>query len=294
MNYVKRISKLCLGTVQLGMNYGYYRRHVLKDLSLPSKDFVFNVLDYAKDFIDFYDTASVYGNAEELIGNFGLHKNIITKIKPDKVLPNPNILTEIAESTQKLKVKPYGVLFHTPEYIYSDNLVNELTEAKKSGLTEKVGVSVYEVEHGLVAAKKGVDIIQIPYSVLDRRFEVGDFFKICKDNNVKVFARSAFLQGLLLAPPEKIPDSLSYARPYVSEFQNICQKYQISFPSAALNFSLYNKGIDYVVFGVDDFLQLKDDIAIANSDNELSDECLDRLKEFKDVPINVIFPSLWK
>ena len=62
-------NKLCLGTVQFGMNYG-----IKNELGRqPSKDESFAVLETAiAAGVSFFDTASAYGNAERLLGEFGI------------------------------------------------------------------------------------------------------------------------------------------------------------------------------------------------------------------------------
>lgn len=285
------MAKLCLGSAQFGMQYGLFSK------GRPSEDEVFEILNYARNNgIEYFDTAAAYGNAEELLGNSRTIVKIITKIKPVSLLDNPNVAEEIKKSTERIGKRPYGVLLHTPECIYDKEIVEQLKKAKKDGFTDNIGVSVYEVKHGMDAAKMGFDIIQIPYSVLDQRFDTCDFFQICRDNDVKVFARSPFLQGLLLADTKEIPDSMAYAIPYVTKFQEIANSWGIEYNEACLLFCLYKKPNIYsVIFGVDNLQQLKEDVEIYKNVYAGFDDFWQIIKhEFKDIPRAVILPSLWK
>ncbi|MBQ8699417.1 MAG: aldo/keto reductase, partial [Schwartzia sp.] len=62
------MSGLCLGTVQLGMKYG-----VNNELGRqPTRKESYDVLQAALELgIDCFDTASAYGNAETVLGDFG-------------------------------------------------------------------------------------------------------------------------------------------------------------------------------------------------------------------------------
>ncbi|AUS05210.1 aldo/keto reductase [Pseudotamlana carrageenivorans] len=59
-------SKLVLGTVQLGLNYG-----INNQIGQPSLDKAFGILNTAFDNgIQILDTAEGYGNSHEIIGEF--------------------------------------------------------------------------------------------------------------------------------------------------------------------------------------------------------------------------------
>ena len=71
--------KLAIGTVQFGLDYG-----ITNHSGQVSIDEVKNILDYAKDkSIDTLDTASGYGNCEQILGEVGVNNyRIITKTTP--------------------------------------------------------------------------------------------------------------------------------------------------------------------------------------------------------------------
>ena len=106
------MSKLVLGTVQFGLNYGINNSN-----GKPTKQNVFKILSYAyENGIRYLDTAELYGNAHDIIGEF--HKknpskkfNIITKL-PHHF--NEDIDSKINIYLSQLNVDYlHGILFHS-------------------------------------------------------------------------------------------------------------------------------------------------------------------------------------
>ncbi|MCB2340757.1 aldo/keto reductase [Clostridium estertheticum] len=296
------MGKLCLGTAQFGFNYGINNK-----TGQPSKQNVFEMLDYAiENGIEYLDTATAYGEAEEIIGEYiekrNLNKkiNIISKLKPNTIneISNDNrniIRDQIKGSLKRLNVDVLdGYLLHTPTNFYNESTIEELLQCKKDGLVKNIGVSIYEVEHALdVVSCQKIDYIQIPYSVFDQRLNNTNFFEIAKKNNIEVFARSAFIQGLILMDNNAIPHNLEIAKKYLETFDEIVKCYNISRGEAAMLFSYNNSNIDYLVFGVDNLEQLKQNIDLINAKINFK-ECMNQLlANFKNVEKNIIIPSLW-
>lgn len=292
------MSKLCLGTVQLGMKYG-----VNNELGRqPTEEESFAVLRAAKKGgIDFLDTASVYGEAETLLGNFGVEQtgfHVISKLRPwgQQETCKESVLLEVEASLQRLKIKQlYGYMLHRAEDMNHEAVVQGMVTAKKEGLVKYIGVSVYEPEEALRVVHSGIwDIIQIPYNVLDQRLDETDFFELAKKKHVKVFARSAFLQGLLLMEPEQLPPYLQKACPYIEKFRQIIAKNHYSPEEGAMLYSYCHPGIDYVVFGVDTAAQLISNIKICNKVKAFG-ACWNEYRGvFSSVPREIVVPSLWK
>jgi len=299
----KALDKLTLGTVQFGLEYG-----INNNKGKPSKEKSLEMLAFAfEKGIRTFDTAYAYGDAEEILGEFsqihGLRNKlkIVTKLKPNIIAERRGNLYDIIaknlrESLRRLKMDYVdGYLLHTPEYVRNDDVIKSLVNLKNEGLVKNIGISVYEEDDAIYAAKlPDIDYIQIPYSIFDQRMDKTDFFSLARKKHKTVFARSTFLQGLIFMPEERIPTYLKKARIYLKELDEIIGKYNLSRAEAALLFSYKNPNIDYVVFGVDNIKQLAEDIEIAgkNIDRE---KCLAELKDrFINIEKNIIFPSLWK
>lgn len=289
-------AKLCLGTVQLGMKYGVNNAIGRQ----PTEAESFSLLKAAQDVgIDTFDTASVYGNAEEILGHF--HQNtsgkvrFISKLKPDCVDTSTAVLEEIQSSLQRLKVKQLaGYLLHRATDIKRQGIMDGLTEAKKQGLTEKIGVSIYEPEEALLAASdERIDCIQIPYNVLDKRLDQAGFFKLAKSNHKEIYARSALLQGLLLMEPQKANQRVNGSGKFIQEFQLIAKQYLFTPVEAAFLYCVTHPDIDYVVFGVDTIEQLTANINIYNKFDGFETCFNDLSRHFKHIPKKIILPNLW-
>lgn len=300
----RNMNKLVLGTVQFGLDYG-----IVNKLGKPSLEDSLKMLAFAfQNGIRTFDTAFAYGDAEEILGKFVVDNKlagkvkIISKLKPNifegrspEVSKYKIIKWEIEKSLNKLHIKSLdGYLLHTPAYIYDKKIVEALKQCKKEGLISNFGVSIYDAKDALYAVKDArVDYIQIPYSVFDQRLDKTDFFKIAKKNNVKIFARSAFLQGLILMKNSMIPKHLSEAKKYLNTFDKIIGKHGFTRIQTAMLFSYSNSNIDSLVFGVDNVSQLKQNIGIANRAVDF-EKCRAEL-EARFIPIkkSIIFPSLW-
>ncbi len=297
-------NKLVLGTAQLGLDYGINNID-----GKPSREKSLEMLDFAhKNGIMIFDTAHSYGDAEEILGEFLETNNlrnkikIITKLKPD-VAPTPNskkfyvnLVNDLKESLKRLKTDSVdGCLFHAIEHIKDNNLVKCLAGLKDKGLVKNIGVSVYEVEDAIYAAKLDeVDYIQVPYNIFDQRLNKTDFFQLTRKNNKVIFTRSAFLQCLLLMAEENIPVHLKKVKKYLKRFDEIIGKYNLSRKEAALLFSLRNKNTDYVVFGVDNLQQLKELTNIAKLEVDFNPCKRELMESFANVERNIILPNLWK
>ena len=72
-----------------------------------------------------------------------------------------------------------------------------MLELKKLGLIKKIGYSLYHPDElKLLSLDFVPDLIQIPFNLVDRRFE--PYLKELKKMKTEIHARSIFLQGLLL------------------------------------------------------------------------------------------------
>ncbi len=286
--------KFCLGTVQLGLKYGINNQIKRQ----PTKNEGYEILQTAYEAgIKYLDTASAYGTAEELIGESGILDNgtvhVITK--PD-ARKHSGLADEVKKSLEKLKQEYIdGLLLHDAPNYYDKQQMSELLEIKENGLAMHIGVSVYEPKDAVrIAADGVVDYIQIPYSVFDQRLDHTDFFQMVKKNKIKVFARSCFLQGLILMEPNVIPRHLKEAEAYVERYRSILRTYEFSVAEAAMLFSYTHPDIYKVVFGVDTAEQLKTNLAVAKKAEQFP-KCRQALAGITDgISEHILNPGLWE
>jgi aryl-alcohol dehydrogenase-like predicted oxidoreductase len=297
-------NKLVLGTVQLGMKYGLNNRH-----GQPTQSEAFAILDKALAAgIETFDTAYAYGTAEDVLGawikdrSLAQRVKVISKLKPHIFNDYPDgskaatvLRAEVEKSLNRLGLPALdGYLFHSPHYIYLSHAVNGLRELQAAGLVKRVGVSTYDEAEALQAALIGVDYIQVPYNAFDQRLDKTDFFEIAKKNQVAVFARSPFLQGLLLMEPANLPPHLVSLAPQLNRFIAINKRYNLSAVEASLRFADWAGRGDFIVFGVETVAQLETDVALMENPRPLPADWLTEMKDaFRDLNRGAINPSLW-
>lgn len=229
---------------------------------------VSEILRLAQEFgLGVLDTASAYGEAESVLGKHGTGGfRVVTKIAPppkNMTISEAWVLEKVEESLLRLRRPSLAaVLLHAPEELRGPNgarLISGLIEAKRTGLTEKVGVSVYEPEDlDWIAGLLDPEIVQAPLSVFDRRLVTSGWLNRLVARGVEVHVRSVFLQGSLLAGSHSLPEFL---RPWADEFkrfENWADSQGLSPLEAALGFPLSVEGVDKVVVGVASSRQLKE------------------------------------
>ena len=263
-----RARRLVLGTVEFGMEYG------IDGQLRPAKDETFAILDAALAAgIDTFDTASAYGNAEELLGGWIKARSCADKVK---IISKGSGRADIEQSLKRLGLRALdGYLLHNAQ-----GSLAELQEARRALLVKHIGASVYRPEE----VRSEFEYVQIPYNALDRRFE--------KVQGAVVFARSPFLQGLLLMNPNNLPPHLAHAKPYLEQFVAIANNYKLSQLQASLLFVLHSNA-HYVVFGVKSLAQLHEILEAAKT--PVPDGFIDAVRAgIQNVDETVINPSLWK
>lgn len=296
------MAELCLGTVQLGMDYGINNQISRQ----PTWEESLEILDYAVTHgVRTIDTAAAYGEAESILGEYfktcqnRQHLNVISKLRPNILEAGASaektITMECEASLNRLGLESLdGYLLHTPEYIYRKDILEALQKLKQQGYVKHIGVSIYDLKEGYAALETGMmDYIQLPYSILDQRGMKEGFIPKAKQAGVRIFTRSAFLQGLFMMKADTIPACLQQAVPYLKTMERILNQYKVDKVSAILEFILSEQDIDYLVFGVEQKEQLEENIRKA-AERQVHRECIAALKaQIGSVEQSVIFPSLW-
>ena len=294
---------LCLGTVQFGLDYG------IQGNGKPQFEDVSNILTYSIEHgISHFDTASAYGEAEDVLGHYiktnpdkAKEMQIISKLRPDafnEITKNEwakAALDGARSSLERIGIDHFSAyLFHNASYIFDEDAIKSLYSVKQNGLADRIGVSIYTPEEAMKALEyKEIGAIQIPYNVFDRRLDKCGFFDKAMDNGVTVYARSSLLQGLAVMDPGNLPDRVSFAKDYLVGYDKLCKEFNIPRLNASIAYVSRKRGIDFVVFGVDNLTQLEEYISI--EDNAIPDELINRIDDlFMDVPEKLVNPVLWK
>lgn len=255
--------KLAIGTAQFGMQYGLEKKKI--KISEIQKIKLFLV----KSKILKIDTASNYGNSEKILGdsNFKNFK-IISKIKIPKIKTSdiPDwISKEINISLKNIKSKKlYGLLIHDSRDLNGKKgilLINELKKLKKRGIVKKIGISIYNPnELNKVMRIFKPEIIQFPYNVLDQRIETTGWLKKLKSLKIETYARSCFLQGLLLnfKKKNKIKNNFKLYKSILNKWFVWCSDNNISPVKGCLDFVRSQNKIDYLIIGFNDLSELRE------------------------------------
>lgn len=249
-------NKLILGTVQFGLNYG-----ISNTLGKPSSVEVYDILDEAfSQGIFTLDTADAYGNAIDLIGSYHKKKRNLFKILSKfKNVKKDELIDSIRMDLDKLSIESFEAYsYHSfSEFIEKPFLIDELNKAKHLGLIKKIGISVYSNDEFHKSINfDSIDIIQLPYNLLDNKNIRGYLLQVAKERNKEIHVRSVFLQGLLFKDPQSLPKKLFPLKQYIEMIKQITEKESITKESLALSYPLYNKFIDNVLIGVDTKEQL--------------------------------------
>jgi len=296
--------QLCLGTVQFGMDYGIrgQQRPCIRD-AVKMLDFAYN------HGINTFDTAYQYGLAEEVLGTWIYHRspdrshiNIISKLKPNIFdgIPSDKYYEtakqNLTDSLLRLDVQYLdGYLLHSSRYVFNDEIIAALARLKQEGLTRQIGVSTYEVDESLHGINHpDIDIIQLPYSILDQRMKHGAVFELAlAANSTTLHSRSAFIQGLIFMNENEIPPFLAKAVPIVNRLRKVSEETGLSVLELALSYVKSQGAISHLVIGVDNETQLKENILAFNKETT-QDIVAEVAKNFESLDADIVMPSLWK
>lgn len=288
-------SKLILGTVQFGLDYG-----INNNLGKPSDNEVKSILDFAySQGVSFLDTAEAYGDAQQRIGNYqsGVkHRfNLITKYNSQIDLPI-SIGKRVEHNLSTLKVdRLYSYMFHSfDEYkLYYSEFREDLRSMVNGGLIEKLGVSVYTSEEAMqVLEDDSIQLIQLPFNLLDNINKRKLVLQKATERGVEIHTRSVFLQGLFFKQLSQIAGNLHNIEPYLKHIRQIQDESNISMQDLALNYALKQEMISKVLIGVDNLFQLQENIE--SSKSKIGESTIRKIDEIDMVEIELLNPVNWK
>ena len=288
------ITRLALGTVQFGQDYG-----IANTKGKIREEEVFTILDYAAESgIDRLDTAMAYGDSEERIGKYlsngACRFNIVSKLPPLERYVSGTEALLLKSTLDRLGIKQlYGYLVHRfDDFLKYDGLWEGLNALRARGLVKRLGFSLYSCEELelLLDRKIDFDIIQIPYSIFDRRFE--QYFDVLKKKGAEIQARSVFLQGLVFLSSKNLPVFFERARPQLQYLEGIADEDNISISALCLNFALANLSVDKVIIGVDSLEHLRANIGVLNEFDRVKN-IYPKLQRLKIEDEEILLPFKW-
>ena len=244
------------------------------------------------------DTAQSYGSSERVLGRSDIGMNefqIATKVPTMTGSRTVDIRAHVLESLDKLRIDSlYALMFHDSSDLtghHAEALWESATKLQAEGLVLKLGVSVYDpLEAVGLAAKFGLQLVQLPYNVFDQRALHLGVLALLRQTGVEIHCRSAFLQGVVFMKPEDLPESLAALRPRLTLLHDLANRHEVSVESICLA-HVNREEIDRVVVGVESSNQLKRLITAFESDRR---DLVNNLAELKCDDENLVNPTHWK
>lgn len=304
-------KKLVLGTAQLGLDYG-----IANTEGKPSQAVAEGIVKTAIiNGAGFIDTARAYGDSEEVIGNtlkagWQGRAKVITKLSPtiDESLEinglsiDAFVDSSIYQSCTALQTSVLDILMlhRASQMLVCEGRVwSRLLFHREKKLIKSLGVSVQtpeELEQVLTIAE--IEIIQLPYNVLDWRWDtlVPKIMAQKQVRDLKIHVRSTLLQGLLVST-----NKAHWQRAHVEHAESVLnwlaeQRHLIqgsSIMEFCLKFVNSLEWVDGVVVGVETTAQLLENIKVMclpGLSTEEIDLILSSRPKLQEKTLN---PALW-
>ena len=289
-------SKIAIGTVQFGTNYGVSNKSGVTPVTEVKK-----IINLAQENnIKYFDTAPVYGESEQVLGkclnNYGeiITKTISIKNKVISEADIVNIRSEFNRSLKRIKRDSvYALLVHNSNDLTkkgSERLHDELCSLKDEGKIKKIGLSAYTSDDvDSVISRYEIDLIQLPVNLFDQRLIHNGYLKSISEKGIEIHARSVFLQGLLLMPLNSIPAYFNKYKKQLDNYRQCAKQCGLTLLQASFGFVHSLKQINNLIVGVTNSNELKEIVLASNENIEF--------EQFFDLAIadpQLINPSLWK
>ncbi|HPO13823.1 MAG TPA: aldo/keto reductase [Candidatus Hydrogenedentes bacterium] len=280
------ISRLILGTVQLGMPYGIANTQGQPDLRVATE-----IVETAlAGGVRYFDTAQSYGESEKVLGavfrELGVLDQVCIASKLNVQLDPtdiPQLDTAISQSFNRLGVERlWCMMLHRASWLdYWDHGLGEtLLHWCDSGRIQHLGVSIAGPAEAVRCLEHpDMEILQVPCNAWDRRLIQQRVFDTARERGKLCCVRSIYLQGLLTMSPEAVAQRLPAARDAAERWHAFCQRHALRPQEAAMRFALRVQ--TPLVVGAESPDQLRDTLDLMGKD-PFSPELLDELSQTLD------------
>ncbi|MDB4850448.1 aldo/keto reductase [Gammaproteobacteria bacterium] len=284
---------IIIGSAQFGLDYGISNRN-----GIVSNKKIKNIIDLAaKNGISEIDTAVNYGSSHAAIGGVEHSLEISSKL-PEINLDEDDISDQIfkifSKSLQELNKSKLKTLYlHSPQQLLQPNgkfIYESLLTLKSQKLIKNIGISVYDPNEVLEIIRNfDIDVVQLPFNLIDQRFNEKHLLEKLKEKKIEVNCRSIFLQGLLLMPLHDLPKQFEKWQGLFLSWTNWLKVNQIHPVHACIAFAAMNQNIDNIVVGIESLVQLEQIISFF-SKNNFSELSFPNIKSDDSTLVN---PSFW-
>lgn len=297
MDAPSALPRLALGTVQFGLPYGVANRS-----GQPPFEAARDILACAiEGGVNVLDTAAGYGESEAVLGRalaelgFSGKVTVVTKVSalaPDLPPARADALVEesVRHSLRRLRLERLDLcLFHREQdFRYADSLLR----LRELGLVRRIGCSTTTpAATREILASGRAEALQFPASVLDRRFLPCG--AEARAGSMAVFARSAYLQGLLFLEDDATPEDLRGVAPARRRLRELARGAGMPLAELALRFVLGRAELDAVLVGVESVAQMRQNLALFASGPLPPDLALEVDAAVPPLPDAVLDPWRW-
>jgi aryl-alcohol dehydrogenase-like predicted oxidoreductase len=252
-----QVSRLTLGTVELGMAYGLGASGTAAPPTAREADRL--VRTAVEHGVNLFDTAPAYGESERVLGRIlsGLDHDklrVATKIGPfDTAITADAIGHSLERSRRHLRRERLDLVqIHnaTAAQLHDSPLMEILVRNREKGAIGAIGASVYGEEAALSAtAHPEIATLQIAYNLLDQRMSDKVLPEAAR-RGVAVMGRSTFLKGVLTARRDFLPDRLNALKALAEHADRWARAHDLDLAEAALRFCLADQALCCVLVGV--------------------------------------------
>jgi aryl-alcohol dehydrogenase-like predicted oxidoreductase len=239
------VSRIILGTAQLGMDYGAANRSGKPDAVRARA-----IVDTAWDAgIRHFDTAQAYGDSEAVLGKalresgISDEAQVTTKLAmPGGELDKTTVRKAAEDSRERLGVPQlWCFMLHTPRLLehWNHGLGDALRELQDVGHIRHLGVSLSDLTDApRCLAHPDLAVLQLPCNAWDRRPIDSGLLERAQAVDRLCCVRSLYLQGLLTMPPEAVAARLPTARAASERWHDIAQERAMEPAAMAIRFGL--------------------------------------------------------
>jgi aryl-alcohol dehydrogenase-like predicted oxidoreductase len=295
-----RVSRITLGTVELGMEYGIGTPgKANRPQTAEAEAMIRTALENG---INLLDTAPAYGESEvfvgkalRAIGHTGVH--IATKIGPfgeDAISPDA-VRQSLERSLRNLGRERLDLVqIHnaTACQLFDSPLMEILMQARDQGKIGVIGASVYGEEAAMASlTHPDIATLQIAYNLLDQRM-ADKVLPAAKQRGIAVLGRSVFLKGVLTSRRQHLPARLDKLKNLAATAAGWAEGHALTLPEAALRFCLAEEALSSVLVGVSSLQELHTALAIAGQGPLSTGQCAEAC-ELAATEETLIDPRFW-
>jgi len=146
-------------------------------------------------------------------------------------------------------------------YLLTSNatFAKEKKDCSEKKLVNKIGYSIYNPDDlEVLFPSFPPEIVQAPYSILDRRLALSGWLDRMTQNNTEVHIRSVFLQGLLLMKKNERPKKFKRWSNIWEAWDLWLDEHKLTALQVSIAFAMMDSRISKVIVGVHSLSQLEE------------------------------------